>query len=85
METKEERETLFIQCYLAGKAVKDEEGWEIIFSVLDGPSVGMKFKDELEAKAAYKVMEEHYIKALKVIQEAAVKAHDDNTEPTQVE
>ena len=68
---KEKEAVLWEQCLLGARAVqvKDKE-WRIDFSVLGGSTHSWTFYDELEAKAAYKVLENFYLKALKKKQRA---------------
>ena len=68
---------LFKQCYMAARAVETAEGkYRLDFSVLGEDTHSWTFEDELEAKAAYKVLEEFYLQALKNVQKQVVEIHD---------
>lgn len=62
---------------MAARAVKTEEGkYRLDFSVLGEATHSWTFEDELEAKAAYKTLENFYVEALKNVQKQVVEMHD---------
>ena len=68
---------LFEQCYLMGRVVQSGDSeWKLEFSVLGGDTHSFTFTDEMEAKGAYRVIEEFYFEALKKVQNQFVEIHD---------
>ncbi len=71
-------EVIFEQPLMASKVTKDEDGYHIEFSILGGPNTKFTFSDELEAKAAYQVLQERYLVSLRLVQRALIQSHDDS-------
>ena len=71
---------LFEQCYMAGKVVERDDEWVLEFSVLGSNTHSFSFQDEMEAKGAYKVIENFYLEALKKVQDQFVQIHDELTD-----
>jgi len=65
-------QVIFEQTYLAGRVVKRVEEFEIQFSSLGGKTISLSFDSETDAKLMYRELENRYMEALNVLQEAVL-------------
>ena len=81
-DTKRDGVILFQQSFLESRVIETEDidgspEWVIEFAMLGGPSHMFTFHDELQAKGAYKTLEEAMLKHLRVYFDKMVEIHDE--------
>jgi len=73
MDAKTE-ELIFEQDYIKSRVVKTDEGYDIEFAILGGPSIGVTEENELVAKSIYAGLDAAYRALINEAQERMVEA-----------